>query len=309
MDQQISEVSTEELLEALLEIAEPLAPFDMPLLDAHGASLAEDIYAGDELLLKSGTRLRSAQIALAASLGLNRLPTRPHPRVVIISAGDDLVEPGQQLSSYEDEFETNSWMLTTAVREAGATAYRVHTIPENEEQLQLIIEDQLVRADLIVISGESHDESFELITSVLNKLGSVTAAIPRMSDTGAHNYGLIGPDKTPVVTLPGDPVAAFISAEVFIRPMIRTMLGAKTIFRSKVTGVMKNSAPSAKGVRSFVRATLAPEGNSYAITALADQGNLLALSNAMGLIMVNEERESFSAGDKVDVLLLERSNN
>lgn len=113
MDQQISDVSTEELLEALLEIAEPLAPFDMPLLDAHGASLAEDIYAGEELLLKSGTRLRSAQIALAASLGLNRLPTRPHPRVVIISAGDDLVEPGQPLSNYEDEFETNSWMLTT----------------------------------------------------------------------------------------------------------------------------------------------------------------------------------------------------
>ncbi len=309
MDQEITEVSTEELLEALLEISAPLAPFDMPLLDAHGASLSEDIYAGERLVLRAGTRIRSTQIGLAASIGLNRLPTRPHPRVVIISAGDDLVEPGQALSTYEDEFETNSWRLTTAAREAGATTYRVHMIPENEEQLQTVIEDQLVRADLIVISGESHDESFELITSVLNKLGSVTSVLPRMSDTGRHNYGLIGPDKTPVVTLPGDPVAAYISAEVFIRPMIRTMLGAKNIFRNKVSGTMKNPALSNKGVRSFVRARLTPDASGYAVTALPDQDDLLALSDANGLIMINEERTSYEPGDVVEVLLMERSNN
>lgn len=309
MDQIISSVSTEDLLEALLEISEPLAPFDMPLLDAHGASLSEDIYAGERLVLRAGTRIRSTQIGLAASIGLNRLPTRPHPRVVIISAGDDLVEPGQALSTYEDEFETNSWMLTTAAREAGATTYRVHMIPENEEQLQTVIEDQLVRADLIVISGESHDESFNLITSVLDRLGAITSVTPRLSDTGRHAYGLIGPDKTPVVVLPGDPVSAYISAEVFIRPMIKTMLGAKNIFRSKISGKMTNAASSPRGVRSFVRASLSAENGEYLVTALPDQGDLLALSNAHGLIMMNEERESFNAGDTVEVLLMERSNN
>jgi molybdopterin biosynthesis enzyme len=101
----------------------------MPLLDAHGATLASDIYAGERLVLRSGSRIRSTQIGLAASIGLDRLPTLPHPRVVVISAGDDLVEPGQPLAESEDEFETNSWMLTTAVREAGANGFRVHTIP------------------------------------------------------------------------------------------------------------------------------------------------------------------------------------
>lgn len=302
-------MSTEDLLGALLEIAQPLAPFEMPLLDAHGASLSEDIYAGERLVLRAGTRIRSTQIGLAASIGLNRLPTRPHPRVVIISAGDDLVEPGQRLSTYEDEFETNSWMLTTAAREAGATTYRVHMIPENEEQLQLVIEDQLVRADLIVISGESHDESFDLIATVLDQLGSITSVTPRLSDTGRHAYGLIGPDKTPVVVLPGDPVSAYISAEVFIRPMIRTMLGAKNIFRNKVTGKMSNSASSPKGVRSFVRATLTSDKNGYIVTALPEQNDLLALSDANCLIMMNEERESFQSGDTVEVLLMERSGN
>ena len=174
--------SVEELLEKLLEIASPLAPFDMPLLDAHGATLASDIYAGERLVLRSGSRIRSTQIGLAASIGLDRLPTLPHPRVVVISAGDDLVEPGQPLAESEDEFETNSWMLTTAVREAGANGFRVHTIPENHEQLREVIEDQLVRADLIVISGERHDESFELITAVLKELGEITTCLLYTSD-------------------------------------------------------------------------------------------------------------------------------
>jgi molybdopterin biosynthesis enzyme len=134
----------------------------MPLLDAHGATLAADIYAGDRLVLREGTRIRSTQIGLAASIGRDHLPTRPHPRVVVLSAGPDLVEPGQPLKNASDEYETNSWLLTTAVREVGAVAYRVHSIPDNEEQLQKVIEDQLVRADLIIISGERHDDSFDL---------------------------------------------------------------------------------------------------------------------------------------------------
>jgi molybdopterin biosynthesis enzyme len=186
----------------LLALSGPLAALDLPLLDAHGATLASDLLLDDEVVIKNGHRIGATQIALAASLGLDRLPCRPQPRVVIISAGDDLVEPGSKLASEEDEFESNSWFLTTFVREAGAHAFRVHTIPETSEQLQMIIEDQLVRADLIVISGESGDESFDLITSVISKLGEIKVVIPNLAESGKHNYGLIGPEKTPVVTLP-----------------------------------------------------------------------------------------------------------
>jgi len=145
--------------EQLLKLSNPLAALDLPLLDAHGASLASDLLVDEKLVIKSGQRIDSTQIALAASLGLDRLPCRPQPRVVVISAGDDLVEPGSKLAGDEDEYESNSWFLTTFVREAGAHAFRVHTIPETQDQLKLIVEDQLVRADLIVISGESKDES------------------------------------------------------------------------------------------------------------------------------------------------------
>ena len=300
--------SVEELLANLLEIASPLSPFDMPLLDAHGATLAKDIFAGERLVLRGGTRIRSTQIGLAASIGLDRLPTLPHPRVVVISAGDDLVEPGHALEDSEDEFETNSWMLTSAVREAGANGFRVHTIPENHEQLKEVIEDQLVRADLIVISGERRDESFELITAVLKELGEITTVRPKMSESGLHNFGFIGADKIPVITLPGDPVVAGIAVEIFVRPMIRKMAGAPNIFRNQLKAKLKISIDAIAGESGYIRAQLTSENGVVAVP-LEVQGDLVSLSDANAFIIVPEDSHSLKAGDVVDVMVLDRSSN
>lgn len=294
----------DEFLTSLLAICKPLEPFAMSLLDAHGATLAEDIYAGDRLVLRSGTRIRSPQIGLAASIGRDHLPTRPHPRVVVISAGPDLVEPGQPLKNPSDEYETNSWLLTTAVREVGAVAYRVHSIPDDEEQLQKVIEDQLVRADLVIISGERHDDSFDLISRTLAGLGTITTVDMAIEASGRHNFGTIGPDNTPVVTLPGDPIAAYISFELFVRPMIRTMLGAATIHRPSVKAALEAPIESTSGMRAYIRAILADDGKS--VTPLSNQDEQSTLSDANAFIAINETDTSLKTGDQVTVVVLER---
>ena len=294
----------DEFLTSLLAICKPLEPFEMPLLDAHGATLAEDIYAGERLVLRSGTRIRSTQIGLAASIGRDHLPTRPHPRVVVLSAGPDLVEPGQPLNNPSDEYETNSWLLTTAVREVGAVAYRVHSIPDDEAELQKVIEDQLVRADLIIISGERNDDSFDLISRTLAGLGAITTVDIAIEASGRHNFGTIGPDKTPVVTLPGDPIAAYISFELFVRPMIRTMLGAATIHRPSVKAALEKPVGSAPGMRSYIRAILADDGKS--VTPLADQDEQSTLSDANAFMAISETETSLKTGDQVTVVVLER---
>ena len=294
----------DEFLTSLLAICKPLEPFEMPLLDAHGATLADDIYAGDRLVLRSGTRIRSTQIGLAASIGRDHLPTRPHPRVVVLSAGPDLVEPGQPLKSASDEYETNSWLLTTAVREVGAVAYRVHSIPDDEAQLQKVIEDQLVRADLIIISGERNDDSFDLISRTLASLGAITTVDLAIEASGRHNFGTIGPDNIPVVTLPGDPIAAYISFELFVRPMIRTMLGAATIHRPSVKAALEKPIASDSGMRSYIRAILADDGKS--VTPLANQDEQSTLSDANAFIAITETDTSLKAGDQVNVVVLER---
>jgi len=293
----------DEFLTSLISICKPLESFDMPLLDAHGATLAEDVYAGDRLVLRAGARIRATQIGLAASIGLDHLPTRPHPRVVVLSAGPDLVEPGKSLTG-DEEYETNSWLLTTAVRETGAIGYRVHSIPDDEEQLQLVIEDQLVRADLIVISGERQDDSFDLITRTLSKLGEITTVDLAIEASGRHNFGTIGPDKTPVVTLPGDPISAYISFELFIRPMIRTLLGAATIHRPSVKAKLEKPIASTTGLRSYIRAILSDDGAS--VMPLPSQDEQSTLSDANAFIALSESDSEKAIGQEVTVVVLER---
>ena len=289
------------LQEQLLNLSKPLAALDLPLLDAHGATLASDLLVDEKPVIRSGQLIDSTQIALAASLGLDRLPCRPHPRVVIISAGDDLVEPGSKLADADDEFESNSWFLTTFAREVGAHAFRVHTIPETAEQLKLVIEDQLVRADLIVISGESKDESFDLITSVISTLGEIQIVTPKLAESSKHSFGLIGPDKTPVVVLPGDPISNFLSAELFIRPMITKMLtGVNTDKPNKKVKLTK-SVTSPSGVAAYIRGELNADGQ---VSPLADQESLMTLSKANCLITLGEKEEKLNSGDSVNILKL-----
>ena len=293
----------DEFLTSLISICKPLESFDMPLLDAHGATLAEDVHAGERLVLRAGARIRATQIGLAASIGLDPLPTRPHPRVVVLSAGPDLVEPGKSLTG-DEEFETNSWLLTTAVRETGAIGYRVHSIPDDEEQLQRVIEDQLVRADLIIISGERQDDSFDLITRTLSKLGDITTVDLAIEASGRHNFGTIGPDKTPVVTLPGDPISAYISFELFIRPMIRTLLGAATIHRPAVKAKLEKPVASTAGLRSYIRAILSEDGVS--VLPLPSQDEQSTLSDANAFIALSESDTEKAIGQEVTVVVLER---
>jgi molybdopterin biosynthesis enzyme len=301
-------VRVDEFLSSLLALCRPLEPFDMALLDAHGATLAADVFAGERLVLKEGSRIRSTQIGLAASIGRDHLLTRPHPRVVVLSAGPDLVEPGQALGE-DEEYETNSWLLTTAVRETGAVAYRVHTIPDDEEALKDVIEDQLVRADLIIISGERNDDSFDLITRTLSGIGEITTIDLAIESSGRHNYGTIGPDKVPVVTLPGDPIAAYISFELFVRPMIRTMLGASTIHRPSVKAKLEKPVTSLDGERSYVRGILSEDGKSITPLGKGDssaQDEQTTLSDANAFIAVPENVTSLETGADVTVVILER---
>lgn len=297
------QMRVDEFLTSLLAICHPLEPFEMPLLDAHGATLAEDISVGERVVLKSGTRIRATQVGLAASIGRDRLPSRPQPRVVVLSAGPDLVQPGLPIAEGE-EYETNSWLLTTAAREVGAVAYRVHSIPDDEAELRAVIEDQLVRADLILISGERHDDSFELITRTLAQLGEITTVDVALESSGHHNFGTIGPDKTPVVTLPGDPISAYISFELFVRPMLRTMLGTPMIHRPSVKAKLEKSISSQKGVRSYIRAVLSEDGKSVAALPLQDEA--ATLSDANAFIAVSENESDLPAGSTVTVVVLER---
>ena len=296
----LERMRADEFLTALLSSVRPLAPLDLPLLDAHGATLAEDIFSGERLVLKAGTPIRSTAIGIAASIGRGHLPSVPQPRVVIISAGPDLIEPGNSLVGGQ-EFETNSWQLTTMVREIGGVSYRVHSIPDDEEELKDIVEDQIVRSDLVVISGERNDDSFEIITKALAQLGEIRVVDLDLTNSGHFNFGSIGPDRTPVITLPGDPIAAYIAMQLFVRPMIRTMLGSKEIFCPSIKAKAERDYQGAISGRTYLLAQLNEDSKSVLI--FNEQDDFVNLAAANALVSITDVNK-IKAGDSVTAVIL-----
>jgi molybdopterin biosynthesis enzyme len=281
----------------VLDLAKPLTPLDLPLLDAHGATLASDVRDGERLLLPSGVRIRSTQIALAAASGLDRLPTRPQPRVVVVALAD-------MASSNGSGAETNSFLLTTAVKEAGAYGYRVLLQAETQAHIKAVIEDQLVRADLLLITGDVGDRSFDQILEVLSRIGEFNSVDVKYVRGGRHAYGVVGPDATPALLFPGDPIAAYISTEIFARPMIRSMMGLYDLHRPVVKARLKSDYSSVEGFHEFLLASLDREGG--VVTVLEDQSSLIALAEANALIAISPLDLEVKVGREVDVILLER---
>lgn len=281
----------------VLDLAKPLTPLDLPLLDAHGATLASDVRDGERLLLPSGVRIRSTQIALAAASGLDRLPTRPQPRVVVIALAD-------MASSNGSGAETNSFLLTTAVKEAGAYGFRVLLQAETQAHIKAVIEDQLVRADLLLITGDVGDRSFDEILEVLSRIGEFNSVDVKYLRGGRHAYGVIGPDATPALLFPGDPIAAYISTEIFARPMIRSMMGLYDLHRPVIKARLDSGLSSVEGFHEFLLASLDREAG--VVRVLEDQSSLLSLAEANALVAISSLDVEVKSGSEVDVIMLER---
>ena len=122
--------------------------------------------------------------------------------------------------------------LAVAAAELGAEAYRVGPVPDDPGLLSDALEDQLVRADLIVTTGGVSAGAYDTVKAVLSRLGAVEFVRVAMQPGMPQGYGQIG--GVPIFTLPGNPVSAYVSFEVFVRPVLRRMLGASEIFRPTV---------------------------------------------------------------------------
>lgn len=287
-----------EFATALLSMATPLEPLDMPLLDAHGATLSTDITSEDRIVLAEGARIRSTQIGLAATLGLDHLPTRPQPRVVVVALSES--------TAMTSAAATNSWLLTTAVKESGALGYRVLLQADTAAHIKAIIEDQLVRADLLVVTGDEGDRPFQQVLEVLNRIGEMQSVDVRYLRGGRHAFGAVGPEQTPVLLLPGNPIAAYISTEIFVRPMIRQMMGLREIHRPVIRARLESDLTSVADYHEFLLATWTRQSDGDFVRALNDQESMVALAEANALIAIAADDSEKSRGDEVDVILLER---
>lgn len=273
----------------------------------HVRRAGEDVETGDTVLV-AGTVLGAAQIGLLAAVGRDRVTVRPRPRVVVVSTGSELVEPGLPLGTGQIT-DSNSYMLAAAAREAGALAYRVGPVTDDADKVMSVIEDQLVRADMVITSGGVSAGAHDMVKQVLSRLGTVSFDRVAMQPGMPQGFGVIGEPPTPIFTLPGNPVSAFVSFEVFVRPAIRKMLGSSRLHRPTAKAVLQSALRSPEGKRQFARGRVQPaRDGSHQVTPLGAQGShLLAdLAYANAFIVVPEQVTEVAAGQVVETVLLER---
>ncbi|MCX5111404.1 molybdopterin molybdotransferase MoeA [Streptomyces sp. NBC_00378] len=278
---------------------------------AHVRARGSDVKPGD-LALGAGSVIGPPQIGLLAAIGRSTVKVRPRPRVVVISTGSELVQPGEELTGGRI-YDSNSFALTAAAKDAGAIAYRVGAVTDDADTLRATIEDQLIRADIVVTTGGVSVGAYDVVKEALSSVGDedepgsgIDFRKLAMQPGKPQGFGSIGPDHTPLLALPGNPVSSYISFELFVRPVIRTLMGLKDVHRPTVRATLDagEALSSPSGKRQFLRGTYDAEAGT--VTPVGGSGSHLiaALAQSDALIVLPEDVTSAEPGTDTEVILL-----
>ncbi len=257
------------------------------------------------ILAGAGSFVTPALVAVLAGTGIGHVVVRPSPRVVVLATGDELVDPGR-MSQPGQVVDVNSHALTAAAADAGAHAYRVGICDDDPEGLRGLLEDQTLRADLIVTTGGTGTGPGDMLRRILARDRVVFTDLS-VYPCPVLGFGTIGPEEVPVVCLPGDPGAALVGFEILVRPVIQVLAGAEPVFRPSVRGHLLDTVQSLPGLREFRPARVAERrgggytvqplpGGPYTLSGLAQANALMVLGERVSAAPRRLHRRRAAAG-------------
>ena len=274
-----------------------------PAEPGHAIRRRGDDVADGEVLVAAGTRLGPTQIALLAAGGHGEVLARPRPRAAVIATGNELTDPGTPLTPGRI-WDSNSYMLAAAVRQAGGLAER-HRISDDPAAVLAALEEHSAAADLLITSGGvSMGGEHDVVKAALATRGGITFRKVAMQPGMPQGFGVIGPGRIPLFTLPGNPVSAFVSFHLFVRPALSALQGIALPPRPAVRAILTAPVRSPAGRRSLLRGV--HDAAAGTVTPLTGQGShqLGALARANALIVVPEQVVRMEEGDPADVMSL-----
>lgn len=259
-----------------------------------------DVCAGQRILTR-GQEITPARIALLASQGIAEIPVHTTPLAQIVTTGDELVDPGVPLMPGEI-YNSNGPLLQTAVMAAGGTGAASHAMDDREE-LTDVLRSAFAVADMVIIAGGVSVGDRDYVKEVLNDLGVETDFWKIRLKPGKPFLFGRHPDGPIVFGLPGNPVSAFVTFSLFVRPVIRRLLG----FPGEETGLEKITAVAAEDFSNtgdrphYLRGKW--EDGVVRLSGTQQSHAVFGLSRANCLVRL-EAGETVESGQKVDCFRL-----
>ena len=278
-----------------LEIQSPAAPYQ------HVRPLGEDIVA-TELVLPENHTLRPVDLGACAAAGLPSLPVRRKPSVAVIPTGNELVQVGDDLKP-GDIIEFNSLVLGGMVDDWGGEATTWQTIPDDFDRLLTGVKDAVAKHDIVLVNAGSSAGSEDYTARVIESLGELvvhgTAIRP------GHPIALGVVQGKPVLGIPGYPVSAAFTCELFVKPLVERMLGVPTSNRSTARATITRKTLSTMGEDEFLRVRLGSVGDKLIASPIErGAGVIMSLVRADGIVKIPRFSEGLDAGAEVSVELL-----
>ncbi|MFQ5816014.1 MAG: gephyrin-like molybdotransferase Glp [Candidatus Hydrothermarchaeaceae archaeon] len=264
------------------------------------SSRGEDAKRG-ELLLSRGSILRPQDIAILAAMGMKEVEVSRKPMMGIISTGNELVDPGEELSGGQI-YDSNSYSLSALVEMNGGTPVRMEMLRDDPTVLKEALKN-VPEYDAVVLSGATSVGEKDHIPMVVREMGEIVVHGVAMRPGKPVGFGFVS--GRPVFMLPGSPVAAMFAFEVFARPAMQRMMGVepKSPY-PPVRAVLGRKIPSELGRRDFVRVKLLQKDKLYAEPlSTSGAGVISTMVKADGFVIVPENVEGVQEGEEAVVYL------
>ncbi|MGB8644102.1 MAG: gephyrin-like molybdotransferase Glp [Anaerolineae bacterium] len=264
----------------------------------------EDIRKG-EVVLHCGDVIRPPEVGLLASIGRATVVVHRRPRVAILATGDELVGIDEPITPGKIR-NSNEYANAAAVLRAGGIPVQLGIARDNIDNLTQKLRAGLqAQADLLLTSAGVSVGDYDIVKDVLNREGEMHFWQVAMKPGKPLAFGVIG--GVPVLGLPGNPVSANMSFEVFARPAILTMLGKTRFDRVSLEAVLEQEVHNTAGRRNYIRVVVEKTADGYAARTTGEQGSgiLMSLVRANGLLIMPEDQLVLPKGARVRVHMLD----
>ena len=266
--------------------------------------VGEDVEKG-EVVIPAGVRLRPAEIGGLMALGITRLPVTCKPVVGILSSGDEVISPEDEIRPGQVR-DVNTYTLSALVHESGGEVHAYGIIPDQFESLYTVAAKAFGECDLVVITAGSSASSRDLTAKVITHLGKPGVLVHGVNIRPGKPTILAVADGKVVIGLPGNPVSALVIAKLFLVPVLSALTGLRRLrFEPTTLARLTTNVASQAGREDWVAVRLLRTDSGYQAEPIYGKSNLIfTLARADGLIRIPLDATGLSAGEMVDVIFL-----